>query len=209
MQTDRIITGSIQTNCYIVTSEKSSRCFIIDPGDSADKIDAFLRERKLTPAAVLLTHGHFDHILGLQELKTKYHVPVCAMAAEQALLEDAALNCSAEVGRAFAFSPDRCLQDGEKITLDDICLQVIATPGHTAGSCCFYEETQQLLFTGDTLFFRSIGRTDFPTGNFDTIMASLEKLKSLPEDTRCLCGHGPETTIRSEKANNPYLRGRL
>ena len=207
MQVFKLITGSMRTNCFIVSNDGSSECLIIDPGNDADKIVEFLSEKRLTPAAVLLTHGHFDHILGLKKLLKIYSMPVYALAEEKALLEHAEINCSADFHDDFELSPDVLLKDGEIIKPAEVLLKVLKTPGHTKGSCCYYSEDAGIIFTGDTLFFRTIGSTDFPTGDFKEICDSLVKLKNLPEETVVYTGHGPDTTIGSEKRQNLYLRG--
>jgi len=154
-----------------------------------------------------LTHGHFDHIWGCNELKKLTGAKVYACDAEQMLCEDAGLNVSAEVGRPYTVKADFYVPDNQMITLADMTFLVIATPGHTAGSCCFYFEEDQILISGDTLFEGSVGRTDLPTGSTSTLNRSIkEKLLVLPKSVKVYPGHGETTTIGDEMQYNPYCQ---
>ncbi len=201
----KLILGMVETNCYIVFDKLSKRAVIIDPADSPKLIVDALSSEGVQADAVILTHGHFDHILGLQDFEVE-NIKIYAAAAEAELLADAKLNSSSRVHRPYTVIPDVLLEDGDNIEIPGIKLQVIATPGHTGGSICFYDSENKVLFSGDTLFYRLIGRTDLPTGSKREIIDSIrQKLFLLSDETKVYPGHGPETTIGYEKANNPYV----
>lgn len=195
------------TNCYIVENEATRECVVIDPGVYSDKIREHLKGGGLKTVAVLLTHGHFDHIMGLQKLLKDFPVPVYAYRAEAELLADKRLNMSALVtlGRGYVFTGAKYVSDNEVLELAGIRFRVLHTPGHTAGSCCYYVEDENVLFSGDTLFRGSAGRTDFPTGDAEALKASIrERLYTLPEATKVYPGHREATDIASEKAGGFY-----
>lgn len=202
----KITMGMCQTNCYFVYEEDKSEVLFFDPADRGDYIYQALKDKGFTVAAILLTHGHFDHIWGLERLKELSGAKVYAYEEELQLCEDTKMNVSAGAGRACKVTPDVLLKDGEELSLAGISFQVIATPGHTAGSCCYYFEKDKILLSGDTLFEESVGRTDLPTGSMSTLVRSIrEKLLVLPEDVKVYPGHGGSTTIGYEKQNNPFL----
>lgn len=155
-------------------------------------------------AAILLTHGHFDHIWGANELRRLSGAPIYAYEEEKDVCEDASKNVSDQAGRPETVAADNYLKDGAQLDLAGMHFQLIATPGHTKGSCCYYMEKEKVLFAGDTLFEGSVGRTDFPTGSMGRLVHSIkERLLVLPEDTIVYPGHGDETTIADEKKYNP------
>lgn len=202
----KITLGSCQTNCYFVYQEDSKRVLFFDPADRGDMIYQKLTDAGFTVEAILLTHGHFDHIWGVERLKELSGAKVYAFEAEEALCMDTSMNISAAAGRACSVKPDVLLKDGEEVTIGDYRFKAIATPGHTAGSGCFYFEEDKILLSGDTLFQESVGRTDFPTGSMSTLVRSIkDKLMVLPEDVKVYPGHGESTTIGYEKAYNPFL----
>lgn len=206
LRIDSAVVGSVGTNCYIVRKEGSKQCVVIDPGDDGDKIGKFIQDEGLQLEDILLTHGHFDHVLGVADLISVAGGRVCAYEGEKELLEDAGLNVSAMTGRAVSIQADVLLKDGQVYETAGMKFKVIHTPGHTKGSCCYYMEEEKTLFCGDTLFFESIGRSDLPTGNGRELVDSLrEKVLTLPADVRALTGHGPATEIGYEKQNNPYV----
>ena len=179
---------------------------IVDPGDNADRIEQKVLEMQGRPAAILLTHGHFDHIMGIDTLRREWSVPVYASALEQKVLTDANVNLSVAYGAGYVFADAKFLEDGASLALAGYQIRMISTPGHTAGGCCYYIEEEEVLFSGDTLFAGSVGRTDFPTGSMSTLVRSVkERLLSLPEDTQVYPGHMEATTIGFEKENNPFL----
>lgn len=197
--------GPVQTNCYIVNKKGSSACIVVDPGEDAEKIAGYIEKKGLKNEGILLTHGHFDHITGVSELVSLTGGKVYACESEKELLSDPSLNGSAMVRYEVALEPEYFLRDGQTLTIADMQFKVIHTPGHTIGSCCYYMENEKILFSGDTIFMESVGRTDFPTGNWNQLLASLkEKVLVLPPDVQIYPGHGPETDVAYEKENNPY-----
>lgn len=211
----RMVLGSCATNTYFLYREGENKAIVIDPADQGTQIYASLFKNDLKVEGILLTHGHFDHVWGLEALKGAVNrerkekglepIKVYALDAERELLGNADMNVSEMAGRACTVAADEYLKDGQELTLADITFRVIATPGHTGGSCCYYLEEKGFLLSGDTLFQESVGRTDFPTGSMSQIVRSIrEKLFVLPEDTKVYPGHGGATTIGYEKENNPF-----
>ncbi len=202
----RIMLGICQTNCYFVYREGSSQALVFDPADKGDYIYNGLKEKGFTVAAILLTHGHFDHIWGVEALKELSGVKVYAYEEEREVCENASVNVSKGAGRPCIVQADTYLKDGEERTIEGISFKLLATPGHTKGSCCYYFADDKILISGDTLFQESVGRTDLPTGSMSTLVRSVkEKLMPLPEDVRVYPGHGEATTIRYEKQYNPFI----
>lgn len=206
MRLGQMVVGSVSTNCYFLENTDTHEVILVDPGDCPFDIQNRIEDMGCHLAAILLTHGHFDHIIAVPTLKNLYEdAKIYACAAEKALLADASMNCSAMVGHTCTVEPDMLVSDGDQFEIAGLKIQVIATPGHTAGSCCYYLPDEKLLLSGDTLFEGSIGRTDFPTGNMGKIQESLKKLlNTLPEDADVFPGHGNATTIQYEKRYNPF-----
>ena len=208
MQKMRIVTlqlGMLATNCYLVANEETGELVIIDPADEAERIIARVRQMNARPVAILLTHGHFDHIGAVTSLQKTFAIPVCAMTEEQELLQNAQKNLSGLYGKPVMVQADRFLRDGEKVQLAGFSFAVLHTPGHTVGGCCYYCKEEQVLFSGDTLFHGSVGRTDFPTGSMGMLHDSIHrKLFVLPAETAVYPGHGEATDIAYEKRYNPY-----
>lgn len=201
----RLMMGVCQTNCYFVYEEGKSEVIFIDPADKGGYIYDALKERGFAVAGILLTHGHFDHIWGLEELREKSGAKVYAYEGEKALCNDTRLNVSASAGRACSVEADVYVKDGEEITIAGMTCRLIATPGHTSGSCCYYFADDGFLISGDTLFADSVGRTDLPTGDMGELVRSVkEKLFVLPEETKVYPGHGEATEIGYEKKYNPF-----
>lgn len=201
----KIVMGSVQTNCYFIYKENDNKIIVVDPADRGEYLYNAFKEAGLEVAAILLTHAHFDHIWGCNKLRELSGVQVFALEDERELCESAKLNVSEDVGRPYTVSVDWYLRDGEKVIIEDMEFTVIATPGHTQGSCCYYFEKDNILVSGDTLFEGSVGRTDLPTGNGPTLSRSLkEKLMVLPAETLVFPGHGNSTTIGDEKKYNPF-----
>ena len=203
----RITLGMYMTNCYFVYKEGSSDVVVFDPADSGDYLVDKLSENGFNVGAIMLTHGHADHIMGVKAVKEKTGAPVYAYKAEEILLNSPNLNLSLQIfGRGVTLTPDVFLEDGEEIELCGIKIKTLFTPGHTEGSCCFYIEEAGFLIAGDTLFEESVGRTDYPTGSFKKLVESIkEKLLVLPDDTKVYPGHGNTTTIGNEREYNPFL----
>lgn len=206
---DSAVVGGVGTNCYIVRKKGSDRCVVIDPGDSGRQLAKFIKDSGLVLEDILLTHGHFDHIMGVPALMEQLGGRLCVLEEEKELLEDAGLNVSAMSGAgAVSLCADVFLKDGQDYEAAGMHFTVIHTPGHTRGSCCYYLKEEAVLFSGDTLFLESIGRSDLPTGNGDTLLRSLrEQVLTLPQDVKVFPGHGPVTQIGYEKENNPYAAG--
>ena len=166
-----------------------------------------LSEKGFTVEVILLTHGHFDHIGGAAELKKASGAKVYALTEEKKICRTPELNLSAQMPPVVTIEADEWLTDGQTVETAGISFQVIATPGHTVGGCCYYCKEGGFLFSGDTLFEESVGRTDFPTGSMSSLVRSVkEKLFVLPEDTNVYPGHGDITTIGREKQYNPYCQ---
>ena len=197
------VLGMVSTNCYIVY--RDGEAVVIDPADNGAYLANRCRELGVIPVAVLLTHGHFDHIMAVEELRNGFsHIPVYAAEGEKTLLGDTSLNLSTSFGHGFTTHADHLLKDGEMLTLLGKIWRVVTTPGHTAGSVCYLIDEEDVLFSGDTLFAESLGRTDFPTGSSSQIIASItEKLFPLRDDIMVYPGHGEPTTIGHEKQYNP------
>lgn len=202
----RITLGIYGTNCYFIFREGSEDVIVFDPADSGDYLYEKLSEKGFKVGAIMLTHGHFDHIFGVKALKEKSGALVYAYKDEEILLSDVKLNLSLSVGRGVTVTPDVWLKDGEELDLCGIEVKVIFTPGHTEGSCCFYVEEANILIAGDTLFEESVGRTDMPTGSSRKLIESIkEKLMVLPDETKVYPGHGDTTSIGNERKYNPFL----
>lgn len=201
-----LVLGMLQTNCYVISNEVSKEAIVFDPADQAETIVKYLKANDLVCKAIFLTHGHFDHILGVSELVEMTHAPVYAHEAEVELLEDANLNVSARFHRKYTLKPDIELKDQQLLNLIGFTIRVIHTPGHTAGGVCYYFHGQGMLISGDTLFREAIGRSDFPTGNGSLLIESiLNKLMVLEDQVMIYPGHGEPTTIGYERENNIYL----
>lgn len=197
--------GPFATNCYIIKCPETGESAVVDPGVPDPWIKKTLAERGLKPSVILLTHAHVDHIGGLEWVKSFTGAPIWMHADDRKMLADPRLNGSAMFGEPIsAPPPDRLLKDGETFTLGKLSFQVLHTPGHTPGGICFY--TPGHLIAGDTLFAGSIGRTDLPGGNHETLIRSIRsRLLPLPDDTTVYPGHGPATTIGDEREYNPFL----
>ena len=209
--------GAFAANCYLVAPAPGEECVIIDPGQDAERgIEELLGRYRLKPIAVLLTHGHLDHMWSVAPVCGAKGVPAYIHPDDRELLADPAKGMSLMMGQqlfgGMTFSePDdvRELSDGEIVTLGGLDLTIGHTPGHTPGSVTFRgrEDDLDALFTGDLLFAGSIGRTDLPGGDHATILKSLARTLTLPDETIVLPGHGPQTTIGAERRGNPFLTG--
>ncbi len=203
MQVNVLPVGLLQTNCYILSTEEKT-AVIIDPGDQAERIIRFIESHDLSVKAIWLTHGHFDHVEAVLPLKEAFSCPIIACTAEQKLLSDPMLNLSGRLkGRAVSLSADICYTDGEIFSFGGKTVTVLHTPGHTSGSCCYL--VGDMLFSGDTLFQGSMGRTDFPTGDIGAMQMSLARLAALDGNLAVYPGHGPATTLETERQQNPYM----
>ncbi|MBX3386657.1 MAG: MBL fold metallo-hydrolase [Phycisphaeraceae bacterium] len=205
-----IALGMFETNCYVVTVPAARDCWIIDAGfDPADLID-LIQTENLNPTAVLLTHAHCDHIAGLSEVRSAFpNIPIHLHPAEHAWLTDPMKNLSAAMGVGVVAPPATAtLEDGMTLELAGTHWRVLHTPGHSPGGITLVHDASNQAIVGDTLFNGSIGRFDFPGSSEDQLRRSiLEKLYTLPDQTRVYPGHGPSTTIGRERRSNPYVRG--
>lgn len=202
----KCILGMVYTNCYFLKNKETGELLLIDPAASPEKISEKIEEMQAKPAGILLTHGHYDHILAVEDIRKKYGIKVYACSEEQEMLLDPSVNMSGFFGGGCSVRPDVLLKDLDVITAAGFSIQMIHTPGHTVGSCCYYIEEEGVLFSGDTLFYGSVGRTDFPGGSTAEIVRSLHKLvDSLPEETEVYPGHDASTTIGYEKRYNPFV----
>ena len=198
--------GPIMANCYIIGCESTKSAAVIDPGEEADRILKELAKDSLTLKYIITTHGHFDHVGGNYDLKKASGADIVIHPADEAMLADlvrtaAAFGLSAQNSPA----PDRTVQEGDTISFGEISLRVLDTPGHSPGGISLH--TDNMVFVGDTLFAGSIGRTDLPGGDFQTLISSIKtKLFPLGDDTKVYTGHGPATSIGQEKRANPFLR---
>lgn len=207
MKIEKFVLGPVGTNCYIVRNEDTMECFIVDMAACPPELERHIKNAGLTVSAVLLTHGHFDHIMGLDRFLEEFPVPVYACGAEKELLENAQMNSSAGMlGQPYTFTGAQFVKDGDLLQIAGMNIQVIQTPGHTIGGCCYYIAEEKALFSGDTLFRASVGRTDLPTGSMGALVRSVkERILVLPDETRVYPGHMEETTVGYEKKYNPFL----
>lgn len=202
----KLCVGELSTNCYILGDEKTNEGVVIDPGGDFDLIDENIEKLNLKIKYIILTHGHIDHIKALVPLKKKTKAKVLIHKEDLPILSDPIYNLSQFTGEDSSFSePDLLLKDGDTIEFGKKKLLVLHTPGHTPGSISLY--TDNLLFTGDTLFCEGMGRTDLPGSSQEKLFNSVkQKLFTKPDDTEVFPGHGPSTTIGWEKKNNPWIK---
>lgn len=206
MKIAKFILGSMQTNCYFIIDEVSKNCIVVDPADDIEIIMQKLSDKGLHCEKIFLTHGHFDHMLALEELRERTGAPLYIHEADNEMLLDAEKSLmSFYAGNTKSCkAADVLLKDGDVIDFHGNQLKVMHTPGHTKGSCCYI--IGEHLISGDTLFRGSIGRYDFYGGDYETILSSLEKLKELNIDYRIYPGHGPSSHLSYEKEYNLYMR---
>lgn len=201
--------GALECNCSIFGDEASREAIVVDPGDDIRLIREILERHGLKVRAIFITHAHIDHIGGAARLKALTGAPVWMNSNDQTLYD----NLDWQANWLGVATPDRTevdvgARDGDSLQLGETAFHVLHTPGHTQGSLCLFVPAEGKLLAGDTLFRDSIGRTDLPGGDGRQILRSIEdKLLRLPEETRVICGHGPETTIGREKERNPFLQG--
>jgi glyoxylase-like metal-dependent hydrolase (beta-lactamase superfamily II) len=210
MKVKTLAVGMFQENCHILYDDTSKEAVAIDPGDEGKRINKFLDKEELTLKAILLTHGHIDHVLAVPSLKDRHNVPIYLHPEDEELYHNVSQQGALFGLEAPKMPPiDQKLNDGESLSVGGFQITSIHTPGHSPGSVCFLVNSESpILFAGDTLFQGSIGRTDLWGGSFEVIQASIrEKLYTLPAEIEVYCGHGPTTTIGYEKNNNPFVSG--
>jgi hydroxyacylglutathione hydrolase len=206
---ERLVVGPFQENCYVIGDEESDTGALIDPGDEATRIALAVEQTGLAISQILLTHAHIDHVRAVATLKDEYVCPVLMHQESEAMLRTLPQQAMM-MGLRFGKVPnvDRYIGDDEVLEVGSLRLRSLYTPGHAPGHLAFYEEGQGIVFSGDALFAGSIGRTDLPGGRMELLMQSIsERLLTLPDETRVLSGHGPETTIGYERSHNPFLAG--
>jgi len=204
---ETLVVGPFGVNCFLVFGERNS-VIVIDPGADAERIADCLTSARATVACYLITHGHVDHISALAEMEALFPAPIGIHPLESKWAFSRANHMLPFYGPPRKPSAiERELQGNQIWTDAGLRYKVLFTPGHSPGAVCFYFESLGVVFTGDTLFAGSVGRTDLPGGDARTLAASLKHLKCLPPDTRVFPGHGPATTIAAEKATNYFLRG--
>ena len=218
---ENIVLGMCATNCYAVfdggaktpggyvDDGQLKEAVIIDPAADAACIEAMIARYKLKPVAVLLTHGHFDHLSAADAVRKRYGIKVYAGNEERPVMNSSSYNLSLPfTGEGMTFEADEYFKPGEKLDFAGFRIGTIPVPGHTIGSVCYYFEEQKVLFSGDTLFAGSVGRSDFPTGNAGQLIRAIKsELMSLPDDVKVYPGHGESTTIGCERVNNPFIQG--
>lgn len=218
---ENIVLGMCATNCYAVfdggaktpggyvDDGQLKEAVIIDPAADAACIEAMIARYKLKPVAVLLTHGHFDHLSAADAVRKRYGIKVYAGNEERPVMNSSSYNLSLPfTGEGMTFEADEYFKPGKELDFAGFRIETITVPGHTIGSVCYYFEEQKVLFSGDTLFAGSVGRSDFPTGNAGQLIRTIKSgLMSLPDDVKVYPGHGESTTIGCERVNNPFIQG--
>ena len=205
MERTTVQVGGFEVNCSILS--ENGKAWIVDPGQEGARIAGLLRERQLAPAAILLTHAHFDHIGGIPALRQAFPgLPVYVHENDKAVIGHPMNRLPPEYPPVGKIGGLETLTCGGTTDVAGLSVEVIETPGHTPGGVCYHFPSEKLLLSGDTLFAGSVGRTDLPGGDMATLMESLRKLTVLPDDTTVIPGHGMFTTIGQEKRGNPFLQ---
>ncbi|MHB8881927.1 MAG: MBL fold metallo-hydrolase [Thermodesulfovibrionales bacterium] len=207
MNIHTVVVGQLGVNCYIVSDGRSPEAIVIDPGDEPERIAETIDRLGLKPKAIVFTHAHYDHICAMRELKDRYRAAVMMHEDDRPTYQSSKERCVSWGLPAGDFPSDiKTLKQGDRISAGSLSFEVVHTPGHTPGSLCLYGN--KTLFTGDTLFKGSVGRTDLAGGSTEKLMGSLKKLLAFPPDTKVLCGHGEDTTLEREAKSNPFLNNR-
>ena len=206
MDVDVIVVGQLAVNCYIVTEGADSEALIIDPGDEHENIRERIESRGAFPKYIVFTHAHYDHVCAAGDIKGEYGASIVMHQDEGGTYQSTTELCVSWGFDNEDFPPaDLLVKDGDNLQLGGMTFRIMHTPGHSPGSICLYGAGT--LFTGDTLFADSVGRTDLPGSNAGHLRESLSKILTLPDETVIRSGHGPETTLKQGKENNPFLRG--
>ncbi len=205
----QFVVGQLEVNCWIVGDKATREAMVIDPGDAPDLILDWIKQENLKVKYLICTHSHFDHVGALPELKAFLKEAEIVLHKDELPIYERA----ADMGRLWGFNleklpdPDRLVEEGDEITIGNLCAKIIHTPGHSPGGICLLNNG--ILFSGDTLFASSIGRTDLPGGNYNALINSLKKLTTLSDNTIVHAGHGPSSTIGQEKKTNPFMTGKV
>lgn len=200
MRIERFVLGSLGTNCYLLRNEETNEIVMIDPATCPDYFVKHIKSNGYIPKAILLTHGHFDHVMGIDQLVREFQIPVYLQEDEAEVLDNPSLNLSNMFGESFSYENVIGLKHGQILEVAGFQFEIIHTPGHTKGGCCYYEKMEEVLISGDTLFYRSMGRSDFPSGDGLLLVKSIrEKLFVLPDEVMVYPGHGETTCIGDEK----------
>ena len=206
MKIEKFVLGSMGTNCYLIINEETKELVIVDPATCPDYVVSHVKSNGYIPKAIFLTHAHFDHVMGIDGWVKEFGIPVYLHEEEKKVLEDPELNLSGVFGSSYSYSDVKCLKDGQELEIAGFVFKIIHTPGHTCGGCCYYCAEEEVLISGDTLFYQSVGRSDFPTGSMGTLVRSIkEKLFCLPDDVMVYPGHNDLTCIGDEKKYNSFI----
>ena len=206
IEINQYVVGLMCTNCYVVINKDTREALVIDPGERSEFLIDKLKNDGVKPVAVLVTHGHFDHINGAEAFAEAFGIRIYIHEDDRETLSDIEMNASNWVNRQKAYHADVFLKDEQELDLAGIHIRVLHTPGHTPGGCCYYLPYENVVFTGDSLFCQSVGRTDFKKSSHSALIRSVKaKLLPLPEQTIVYPGHEETTTIGHERIYNPYL----
>lgn len=201
--------GPVQANCYVVVDEQSGEGAVIDPGEYTEELKLLIKNEVKTLKYILLTHGHYDHILGVAPLKSDFpEAKIAIHPYDSSCLKNEQISLATHVEKGLQQYVDYDLlsQEGFEARLGETVLRAIHTPGHTLGGVCYIEERERVIFSGDTLFCRTVGRTDLPGGDWDTMVESLKRLAALEGDYTVYTGHNRSTKLSDERVRNRYLR---
>lgn len=207
MRITNMPSGALMVNTYLAVDEETNKGIIVDPGGYNPNLTKIIREQGIDIEYIIITHGHSDHICGVNEHRAEFpDAKVVAYKDEASMLADPDCNQSTAFGQAYSVTADILVNDGDELPLGNVTMKFMHTPGHTTGGMCIYIAEASVLFSGDTLFCQSIGRTDFPGGSFREIKESIrKKLFVLPDETNVFPGHMGNTSIGFEKENNPFV----
>ena len=202
-----LVVGPLATNCYLIIDKRNRQGFVLDPGGEPKKILEAIKDQGSTITALVVTHCHFDHLGAIASLKKTLEIPFLIPDGEEKLLATSPETSRSWTGQKINSPPppDELLKEGDQIPAGEINFQVLSTPGHSPAGICLYSPEEKVIFSGDTLFAGSIGRTDLPGSSNEKMIQSLEKLIALPDKTLVFPGHGSQTTIKKEKETNPFL----
>lgn len=206
IKTNFVVSGDFEVNCFFIYDDITRKAIVIDPGYDGSVVINKIEELNLKPELLINTHGHFDHIFSDDIIRKKFNIPLAIHVQDLNMLESAELNSSVIIGEPITINKPEIIFDKDDTKETSFCkYSVIHTPGHSKGSVCILIE--DMLFAGDTVFAGSIGRTDLFGGDYDEIIASLQKIKSLPQETKIFPGHGPFTTVKNELLHNSFFGG--